>query len=268
MANCLWNDLEDNRKFHLANWELVSMCKDYGGFGILNLGYLNIFLLGSWVKRYSEGNGKLWKEIIDFKYDTANPNIFATRDLGASHFFRGFMYAAKAAKMGLGGRLGMLYVLVNEKTKTVFDLWDEETLKCTFRRTFDEALYQVWLEVVQLASTIRFSDCEDDLVWQFCSFGTYSSQSFYKVVNFRGVHQVHFFDLWRIKIPPRVHFFLWLLIHNRVLTRSNLAKRKHLESTTCLFCSEDDTCHHFFFFECAVARQMWRILSEVLRLEL
>jgi mannosylglycoprotein endo-beta-mannosidase len=34
MANCLWNVSEDNHKIHLANWELVSMCKDYGGLGI------------------------------------------------------------------------------------------------------------------------------------------------------------------------------------------------------------------------------------------
>ena len=31
MANCLWNDTEEIHKFHLANWELVSMCKEYGG---------------------------------------------------------------------------------------------------------------------------------------------------------------------------------------------------------------------------------------------
>ncbi|KAJ1273540.1 hypothetical protein BS78_06G289000 [Paspalum vaginatum] len=141
------------------------MCKDFGGLGTPNLRDLNISLLGSWVRRYSEGGGKLWKDIIDFKYSTSNPNIFATRELGASHFFRGVMYAARAAKMGFRWKTGdgknvkfwednwlgssslaiqfwELYVLVNEKTKTVFDLWDGDTLRCTFRRTFDEDLNQ------------------------------------------------------------------------------------------------------------------------------
>ena len=30
-----------------------------------------------------------------------------------------------------------LYVIVNEKNKTIHDLWDGENLKCSFRRTVD-----------------------------------------------------------------------------------------------------------------------------------
>ncbi|KAJ1270694.1 hypothetical protein BS78_06G071300 [Paspalum vaginatum] len=96
-----------------------------------------------------------------------------------------------------------LYILVNEKTKAVADLWDGESLKCTFRRSFDGVLYQAWLEVIQLAYTIRLSDEEDELIWQFNSNGVYSSQSLYKIINFRGIQQVHFSGLWGLKIPPR-----------------------------------------------------------------
>ena len=31
MANCLWNDSEGNSRYHLANWESVSMSKESGG---------------------------------------------------------------------------------------------------------------------------------------------------------------------------------------------------------------------------------------------
>lgn len=47
MGNCLWNDLEDAHKYHLANWESVAMCKDFGGLGIPNLRDLNVCLLAS-----------------------------------------------------------------------------------------------------------------------------------------------------------------------------------------------------------------------------
>ncbi|WVZ50592.1 hypothetical protein U9M48_001833, partial [Paspalum notatum var. saurae] len=190
------NDVEGNRKYHLANWELVSMCKEFGGLGIPNLRDLN---------RYISGDGKLWKEIIDFKYNTTGTNIFDTRVLGASQFFKSFMYAARAAKMGFRWKirdgkkvkfwkdnwLGSsslaiqywnLYVPVNEKNSSVTDMWDGVTLKCTFRRTFDVNLYLIWLEVVQLASTINFSDDEDALIWQFTSFGIYTSQFLYKPI--------------------------------------------------------------------------------------
>lgn len=59
MANCLWNVNEDSHKIHLANWELVSMCKEYGGLGIPCLKDLNICLLASWLKRYNSDKDKL-----------------------------------------------------------------------------------------------------------------------------------------------------------------------------------------------------------------
>jgi hypothetical protein len=61
MKNCLWNDSEEKHKIHLANWELVSMSKDFGSFGIPNLRDLNISLLGSWLRRYNSDRDKLWK---------------------------------------------------------------------------------------------------------------------------------------------------------------------------------------------------------------
>jgi len=52
MGNYLWIDTIDNHKYHLANWEMVSICKDFGGLGIPSLRELNISLLGYWLKRY------------------------------------------------------------------------------------------------------------------------------------------------------------------------------------------------------------------------
>jgi hypothetical protein len=37
MAHFLWADLEDKKKIHLANWDLVCMKQEYGGLGVQNL---------------------------------------------------------------------------------------------------------------------------------------------------------------------------------------------------------------------------------------
>jgi len=144
-----------------------------------------------------------------------------------------------------------IYRILNEQGKTIAELWDGTNLKCTFRRNFSEALYQSWLEIVELVFTIELTEEEDEMVWQYTSKGTYSSQSLYKVINFRGIKQVHVSAIWSLKIPPRVHMFLWLLINNRALTRDNLAKRRKVEDESCLFCCEKETCQHLFF-DCAV----------------
>jgi hypothetical protein len=64
------------------------MCKEYGGLGIPNLRDLNISLLASWLRRYKSDKDKLWKELIDFKYGTENPNIFVANSSGGSSFFQ------------------------------------------------------------------------------------------------------------------------------------------------------------------------------------
>ena len=115
--------------------------------------------------------------------------------------------------------------------------------------------------VLQLASTITFSFEEDALIWRFSSNGVYNSQSLYRIINFRGVIPVHVSAVWPLKIPPRVHFFLWLLAKNKVLTRDNLGLRRKVEDESCLFCNEKESVFHLFF-DCVVAKQIWVYISE------
>lgn len=82
------------------------MCKQFGGLGIPDLRELNMCLLASWLRRYQLDNDRLWKKIIDSKYNTSNANIFCSSTVGSSQFFKGVMWAAKAAKMGYRWKIG------------------------------------------------------------------------------------------------------------------------------------------------------------------
>lgn len=53
-----------------------------------------------------------------------------------------------------------------------------------FEKSVSEALFQSWLEVVELVSTIQFTDEDDEMVWQFTAEGSYISQSLYKIIKF------------------------------------------------------------------------------------
>jgi hypothetical protein len=50
-------------------------------------------------------------------------------------------------------------------------------------------------------------------------------------------------NLWSLNIPPRIHFFLWLLFKNKILTTDNLAKRQ-VENKMCPFCDELESSQH------------------------
>jgi hypothetical protein len=144
----------------------------------------------------------------------------------------------------------------------VFDLWDGMNLKCTFRRSVDERLFSLWEEIVSLASTVEFSEEEDSMIWIFSSNGIYSSQSLYRVINNRGVLPVYEPSVWKLHIPPRVQFFLWLITKNRLLTRDNLRKRKRIDDMSCLMCCEQESTNHLLF-ECCVSQQIWIDYNDV-----
>ena len=105
-----------------------------------------------------------WRQIIDFKYNTNNSNLFTLPTYNALHFGKDVMWAAQAIKVGYSWHIGNgrkvrfwednwigvaclaiifwdLYVLVNEKTRSVADMWDGSTLKCTFKRCLTDSGY-------------------------------------------------------------------------------------------------------------------------------
>jgi hypothetical protein len=100
-----------------------------------------------------------------------------------------------------------IYYIVNQQKKTIEELWDGSQLRCTFRRSFTAELLVQWQEILVIASTISFTDSEDQLIWQFESSGVYSSQSMYALVNFRGVKQIFLPVVWKLKISPRIQVF-------------------------------------------------------------
>jgi hypothetical protein len=188
MAHCLWNSNADRHKYHLASWQHVTMLQEYGGLGVPNIRELNLCLLGSWIRRYTLDDGKLWKNLVDFKYNTRDTNVFTCRDIEASNFWKGVLWAARVVKMGYRWNVGddsrvrfwedlwigssslaiqywELYCIVNEQNRSIAELWDEVNLKCTFRRCVNMRLLSLWEELLGLVSTIELSDEEDALIW-------------------------------------------------------------------------------------------------------
>jgi hypothetical protein len=93
-------------KYHLANWQFIAQKKEFRGLGAPDLRDLNLCLLASWIQRYHDSEGKLWRAIIDAKYNPKSPNIFCCNDRIGSPFWKGVLWATKAAKMGYRWKIG------------------------------------------------------------------------------------------------------------------------------------------------------------------
>jgi hypothetical protein len=161
--------------------------------------------------------------------------------------------------------LAILYWDLNEQNISIAEVWDGRNLKLTFRRCVDQQLMQRRYDLKSIAEYVQLDETKDSLIWKFESKGVYSVSSIYAIVNFRGVMPVHISSVWKLKIPPRVHVFLWLLFYNKLLTKDNLHKRQEVPELCCVFCLEEENIPHLFF-ECVVARELWKKISMLTRI--
>ena len=99
MANFLWHDTEGKYKYHLSNWYSLAQTKKHGGWGIPDIGIMNLCLLASWINRYHISDEVIWKNIIDFKYNS-NPNVFCNPEISSSAFWKGVLWAYKSCTGG------------------------------------------------------------------------------------------------------------------------------------------------------------------------
>jgi hypothetical protein len=74
--------------------------------GVPDMRDLNLCLLASWVQRYYDAEGRLWRDIIDHKYNGCSPNLLCCTPRNAFPFLKGVMWASKAAKLEFRWHLG------------------------------------------------------------------------------------------------------------------------------------------------------------------
>jgi hypothetical protein len=124
-----------------------------------------------------------------------------------------------------------------------------------------------WLEILEIAKGITFSNSPDKLIWKYESNGVYSSKSLYAIVNFRGIQPVYLPVVWDLKIAPRVQNFLWLFSQNKILTRDNLRKRAIPKPLECILCKEIESVSHLFF-ECLISKLLWQEVQKIFNIEI
>ena len=59
-----------------------------------------------------------------------------------------------------------------------------------------------------------------------------------------------------VEDTTKIKIFLWYLKKGVILTKDNLLKRKWKGSSSCCFCTKEESIQHLFF-ECHVAKTVW-----------
>jgi ribonuclease HI len=98
--------------------------------------------------------------------------------------------------------------------------------------------------------------------WAWGLSGIYTTTAGYKALQNKkdSSHSPAFWKLvWDNLALPKVNFFFWTLVHNKLLTGDNLEKRNIAGPHRCELCrSNPETAQHLFL-ECNFAKEAWRL---------
>ena len=78
---------------------------------------------------------------------------------------------------------------------------------------------------------------EDQVIWTASLHGKFSIGFAYDIVNGTPTAAACWNKLWKLVTLPRIKTFLWLLGHDRLLTKENCLKSGLVKSTICPKCS-------------------------------
>ena len=99
---------------------------------------------------------------------------------------------------------------------------------------------------------------EDKVVWAQPSFRSFSIAGAYHAVTLRkqspdGLAKI----TWRLKIPAKMKFHLWLLLHKSLPVASLLHHSIPTISAQCVICGSSEEDHLHLFRECPFASATW-----------
>jgi hypothetical protein len=151
-----------------------------------------------------------------------------------------------------------LYSIANRKQVSVADTLANRPLHVTFRRILTPNKWAQWLELVERLMHIRLNDDTYTFVWSLTTSGNFTVKSMYLDLLDDQSRYLKTY-IWKMKVPLKIRIFMWFLHRKEILTKDNLAKRNWQGSKVCVFCDKDESIHHLFF-ECPLAKTVWRMI--------
>ncbi|KAJ3685489.1 hypothetical protein LUZ61_014653 [Rhynchospora tenuis] len=100
------------------------------------------------------------------------------------------------------------------------------------------------------------------IIWKWEPFGFYSSTSAYGILSYPGIRSPYHNLLWKIKAPPKVRIFIWILLLDRLLMQQNLTIKNWPSIASCICCNHgiEETASHLFVL-CDFAVQVWTLIQ-------
>lgn len=112
-----------------------------------------------------------------------------------------------------------------------------------------------------ITENIKLSNKEDKLFWKV-NGGDYSTSQGYDILQGVGNQETHWLLLWKLCVPPKVKIFLWLFMHERLPTMSEIHRRGFQINTTCIWCKRCVEDINHLLWQCTLAKLCWKFLEQ------
>ena len=107
---------------------------------------------------------------------------------------------------------------------------------------------------------------EDDITWKHANDGIYSAATAYKALFLGSTLSPMDRMVWKAWAPPKVKFFAWLALQDRIWTADRLEKRGWVNCGLCPLCNREQETGPHLFFKCRYTLRLWRSIIEKLGL--
>ena len=127
--------------------------------------------------------------------------------------------------------------------------------RLSLRRWLNEELQIHYRKMNDLLNSFAVNSENDEPHWKRGNNEIFSVKSVYDHLcsNETGAN---YNLIWKAKIPLKIKVWLWLIEHNAILTKDNLAKRNWTGDMQCCFCNSTESIDHLFF-ECDTVKYIW-----------
>ena len=141
--------------------------------------------------------------------------------------------------------------------------WDKGKIFATFDRRTCKTI---------LALPLAQQNSQDQLIWKENKSQRFTVCSAYQVAlrlkhpnqaehSSAHAHGSTWRGLWKLKVPPKVHTFLWRACTGCVPTRENLHKKRISEEERCELCYHHSETTSHVLWECPMARNVWALFK-------
>eukprot|EP00253_Pinus_taeda_P004040 PITA_04040 len=287
-------------KFNLVGWKNIIQTQEKGGLGIRSPRLLNLALGAKIVWRLITGPTTWWKKVLEVKYlnctreqllDSNIPKRVCTKIWQlckkAIPFMRqniskvpgggnsiNFSNDKILGQQPMGSKEEVIPIITWLNNKGIYHLsqiskWDTHTHAWIGWNLPDspnvlETSLNALKKLLHSKSLVQ-EDTLDGYRWD--PIGTqYTIKDGHQYLcdnTFQTETWNQWKLVWKVEAPPKVKFFIWLLLKGKTLTTKNLRKRGIMGPSRCPNCYRLEETMKHLFIECLVAEECWKKMASI-----